>query len=190
MAPSSLKSLPFPPSNGYWATTSYLMPMILLGGVTAFIKHASSASHTWPRRTCLRAVLACSHAKETRPMGQFWSHSGRGGPRPRWWHRRQGGGPPVGRASRLYHPLMQQRTADVNPVAVASFVLALLGYVGVAVVVGPALGIVLGEVAKRQIARTNQAGIGLARWGAILGAAWFVLVLGTVLVSSLTRLRP
>lgn len=58
---------------------------------------------------------------------------------------------------------MQQRTADVNPVAVASFVLALLGYVGVAVVMGPALGIVLGEVAKRRIARTGQAGLGLAK---------------------------
>lgn len=65
---------------------------------------------------------------------------------------------------------MQQRTADVNPVAVASFVLALLGYVGVAVVMGPALGIVLGEVAKRRIARTGQAGLGLAKWGAILEA--------------------
>jgi hypothetical protein len=80
-------------------------------------------------------------------------------------------------------------TADVNPLAVASFVLALLGYVGVAVFVGPALGIVLGEVAKRQIARTGQAGLGLAKAGAILGAAWFVLVLGTIFVFSLASLR-
>jgi hypothetical protein len=77
---------------------------------------------------------------------------------------------------------VQQRSGDLNPLAVASFVLALLGYVGVAPVVGPALGIVFGEVAKRQIARSGQAGFRLARAGGILGAAWFVLVLGTILV--------
>jgi hypothetical protein len=83
---------------------------------------------------------------------------------------------------------MQQRTADVNPLAVASFVLALLGYVGVAAFVGPALGIVLGEVSKRQIARTGQAGLGLARAGTMLGAAWFVLMLGILVVFSLMTL--
>jgi Domain of unknown function (DUF4190) len=84
---------------------------------------------------------------------------------------------------------MQQRTTDVNTFAVAGFVLALLGYVGVAAFVGPALGIVFGEVAKRQIARTGQAGLGLARAGAILGAAWYVLVLGAIVVFSLVTLR-
>jgi len=37
---------------------------------------------------------------------------------------------------------VQQRAADVNALAVASFVLAVLGYVGVAPVVGPAFGTV------------------------------------------------
>jgi len=82
--------------------------------------------------------------------------------------------------------LMQQRTTDVNPLAVASFVLALLGYVGVAAFVGPALGIVFGEVAKRQIARGGQSGLGLAKAGTILGAAWFVLVLAAALLFSLS----
>jgi hypothetical protein len=39
----------------------------------------------------------------------------------------------------------------------------------VAPVVGPALAIVLGEVAGRQIARTGEAGSRLARAGRILG---------------------
>lgn len=82
---------------------------------------------------------------------------------------------------------MQQRSADVSALAVASFVLALLGYVGVAAFVGPALGIVLGEVAKRQIARTGQSGAGLAKAGRILGAAWFVLLLVFGLLVSLTH---
>jgi hypothetical protein len=55
---------------------------------------------------------------------------------------------------------MQQRTADVNPLAVA----------------------------KRQIARTGQAGLGLARAGTMLGAAWFVLMLGILVVFSLMTL--
>jgi hypothetical protein len=55
---------------------------------------------------------------------------------------------------------MQQRTADVNPLAVA----------------------------KRQIARTGQAGLGLARAGTMLGAAWFVLLLGILVVFSLMTL--
>jgi hypothetical protein len=58
---------------------------------------------------------------------------------------------------------VRQQTAELNPVALASFVLAIIGFVGLLPVVSPALAIVLGEVAKRQIARTGQAGLGIAR---------------------------
>lgn len=85
-----------------------------------------------------------------------------------------------------YNREVQRRTADLNTLAVASFVLALLGYVGVAPVIGPLLGIVFGEVAKRQIATSGEAGSQLARAGRILGALWFVLVLGLALVFGLT----
>jgi hypothetical protein len=87
---------------------------------------------------------------------------------------------------------VQQGTADLNPAALASFVLAILGFVALPLV-GPVLAIVLGEVAMRQIAHTGQAGLAVAKAGTILGAAWFVLVLGTIVLFStltaITRLR-
>jgi Domain of unknown function (DUF4190) len=87
---------------------------------------------------------------------------------------------------------VQQGTADLNPAALASFVLAILGFVALPLV-GPVLAIVLGEVAMRQIAHTGQAGLAVAKAGTILGASWFVLVLGTIvlfsILTAITRLR-
>ncbi|HKF75649.1 MAG TPA: DUF4190 domain-containing protein [Candidatus Dormibacteraeota bacterium] len=80
---------------------------------------------------------------------------------------------------------MRTRAADLNVAALAAVVLAVLGWVGVLPVVGPALGIVLGEVARRQIARTGEAGSGIARAARILGAAWFVLAALALLLFSL-----
>jgi len=51
--------------------------------------------------------------------------------------------------------------------------LAIIGFVGVFLM--PVIGIVLGIMAKRQIAVTGEAGEGLAKWAYILG------VLGTIL---------
>ena len=87
---------------------------------------------------------------------------------------------------------MQQGTADLNPAALASFVLAILGFVALPFL-GPLLAIVLGEVAMRQIARTGQTGFGIAKAGTILGAAWFVIAMASILlwliVTSTARLR-
>ena len=74
---------------------------------------------------------------------------------------------------------------DLNVLAVASLVLGILGYVALPFV-APAAAIITGEIAKRQIARTGQAGFACARWGGILGALWFLLVLATGLLFFLT----
>lgn len=79
---------------------------------------------------------------------------------------------------------MQRGTSDLNPAALASFIFAILGFVALPLL-GPALAIVLGEVGMRQIARTGQSGLAIARAGTILGAAWFVLVLGAIVLFSL-----
>ena len=79
---------------------------------------------------------------------------------------------------------MQQRSADLNPAALASFVLAILGFVALPLL-GPLLAIILGEVAMRQIRRTGQAGFAIAKAGTILGAGWFVLVLGAIVIFSI-----
>jgi hypothetical protein len=76
-----------------------------------------------------------------------------------------------------------QRTGDVNPLAVASLVLGILGFVALPVL-GAAFAIVLGEVAKRQIARSGQSGSAVATAGRILGAVWFVVALGSIVVFS------
>lgn len=98
----------------------------------------------------------------------------------------------VGSPADPYNLGLQQGTADLNPAALASLVLAIMGFVALPLV-GPVLAIVLGEVAMRQIAHTGQAGLAVAKAGTILGAAWFVLVLGTIVVFSIltaiTRLR-
>jgi len=81
---------------------------------------------------------------------------------------------------------VQLRSADLNPAALASFVLAILGFVALPLL-GPLLAIILGEVAIRQIRRTGQAGFAIAKAGTILGAAWFVLVLGAIVILSMLR---
>lgn len=79
---------------------------------------------------------------------------------------------------------MRRSTAELNPLALASFVMAILGFV-VLPVVGAALAIVLGEMARRRISKTGEAGFAIATAGTILGALWFVLVLTAVLAMSL-----
>lgn len=66
------------------------------------------------------------------------------------------------------------RTADVNPLAVASLVFGILGFVALPVV-GAGLALLLGWMAERQIAVTGDSGHGLAKAGSILGAIWFIL---------------
>ena len=84
-----------------------------------------------------------------------------------------------------YNLAVQQGTADLNPAALASFVFGILGFVALPFL-GPLLAIVLGEVAMRQISRTGQAGFAIAKAGTLLGAAWFVLVLASIVLFSFT----
>lgn len=85
---------------------------------------------------------------------------------------------------------MQQPTrgADVNVFAVASLVLGILGYVALPFA-GAVLAMVLGWVARRQIAMSGDAGLRLARAGSILGASWFVVALLAVLLMINTHPR-
>lgn len=79
---------------------------------------------------------------------------------------------------------MNEVRSDINVLAVTSLVLGILGFVALPVV-GAAGAIVTGEIAKRQILRSGDAGLACARWGTILGALWFVLALTLfVLLSS------
>jgi hypothetical protein len=71
----------------------------------------------------------------------------------------------------MRHPI---RTADVNPLAVASVVFGILGFVALPLV-GAVLALLLGWIAERQIAVTGDAGSRVARAGSILGASWFIL---------------
>ncbi len=67
-----------------------------------------------------------------------------------------------------------------NGKAIASLVLSILGIVGILPVLGPILGIILGNSARREIARNPQVetGEGIARAGVILG--WVGLALELV----------
>jgi hypothetical protein len=73
------------------------------------------------------------------------------------------------------------RGADVNVFAVASLVLGILGFVELPFA-GAVLAMVLGWVARRQIAVSGDTGLRLARAGSILGASWFVVALLAVLL--------
>lgn len=66
-----------------------------------------------------------------------------------------------------------QPATDTSQLAIAAFVLGLLGF---AVITG-ILGIVLGAVAVGRIRRVPQAGKALAIWGIALGAGWLVVLL-------------
>jgi hypothetical protein len=63
--------------------------------------------------------------------------------------------------------------------AIASFVLGLLGALGLSAI----LGIVFGIVALRGIRRTFQRGRGLAIWGIALGSAWLVLAVVVAVIT-------
>jgi hypothetical protein len=66
--------------------------------------------------------------------------------------------------------------------AIASFVLGLLGIVGISAILGIALGI----VALRRIGRTFQRGKGLAIAGIVLGSVWLVLAAAVAGLASLS----
>src|SRR5215469_9870554 len=77
------------------------------------------------------------------------------------------------------------QSAGTDGMAIAGFVLGLLGIVGISAI----LGIVFGSVALGRIRRTGQSGRGLAIAGIVLGSCWlafFVLliVIGAVASSS------
>jgi hypothetical protein len=78
---------------------------------------------------------------------------------------------------------MGRANYDLNVLAVVSLVLGILGFVALPVV-GAAGAIVTGEIAKRQILRSGEAGLACARWGGILGALWFVLMLSAIVAFS------
>jgi NhaP-type Na+/H+ and K+/H+ antiporter len=59
-------------------------------------------------------------------------------------------------------------TAGTNGMAIAGFVLGLLGFMGITAI----LGIVFGSVALSRIRRTAQEGKGLAIAGIVLGSCW------------------
>ena len=84
----------------------------------------------------------------------------------------------------VHNAQMLRSTAELNPIALASFVMAILGFFALPVV-GAGLAIVLGEMARRQIIQTGEPGFAIATAGTILGALWFVLVLTAVLAMSL-----
>ncbi|WP_322797658.1 DUF4190 domain-containing protein [Thermoflexus sp.] len=71
-------------------------------------------------------------------------------------------------------------TARTNGKAIASLVLSLLGLVGVLPIIGPIIGIILGNQAKAEIAQSGGAftGEGLAQAGVILG--WVALGLSAL----------
>jgi hypothetical protein len=89
---------------------------------------------------------------------------------------------PVGSAQRQWSPL--ESPAPPSPgtsgMAVASFVLGLLGVVGISAILGIAFGI----VALRRIGRTFQRGRGLAIAGIVLGSAWLVLAVAVAVIAS------
>jgi hypothetical protein len=71
------------------------------------------------------------------------------------------------------------RPRDTNGFAIASLVCALVGIF--VVVIGPALGVIFGIVALRQLAHSPVAGRGLAIAGIIIGSVLFVVdVIGII----------
>ena len=75
--------------------------------------------------------------------------------------------------------------------AIAGFVLGLLGFVGISAI----LGIVFGAVALGRIRRTYQQGRGLAIAGIVLGSCWlalfaFLIVIGLTAGGSPTPPTP
>lgn len=64
--------------------------------------------------------------------------------------------------------------------AIAGFILGLLGIVGISAI----LGIVFGSVALGRIRRTGQPGRGLAIAGIVLGSCWLALYLMLILIGA------
>jgi Domain of unknown function (DUF4190)/Septum formation len=78
-------------------------------------------------------------------------------------------------------PQAPPSSSGTSGMAIASFVLGLLGIVGISAI----LGIVLGIGALRRIGRTFQRGRGLAIAGIILGSSWLVLAVAVAVIASL-----
>ena len=78
------------------------------------------------------------------------------------------------------------RSTDINPLALASLVFGILRFVALPLV-GAVLALMLGWLAQRQMATTGNSGFGLARAGSFLGAIWFVMALGLLLLINLSR---
>lgn len=73
----------------------------------------------------------------------------------------------------------EQQAPQVKPTntyATLSLVMSILGFMGFALI-GPILGIVFGQMAKKQIAQSGEDGMGLANAGVILGIIQLVLSL-------------
>ena len=69
-------------------------------------------------------------------------------------------------------------SCGTNGLAVAGFVLGLLGFVGISAI----LGIVFGSVALSRIRTTGQGGRGLAIAGIVLGSCWLALFVILILL--------
>lgn len=91
---------------------------------------------------------------------------------------------PVGPAQQQWSPWESPAppSSGKNGMAIASFVLGLLGIVGISAILGIALGI----VALRRIRRTSQRGKGLAIAGIVLGSAWLVLAVALAVSAALS----
>ena len=78
---------------------------------------------------------------------------------------------------------MAQKAVEHKPTntyAIISLVSSVAGFFGFAFI-GPILGIVFGQMAKKQITETKEEGLGLARAGVILGIIQLALV-GLVII--------
>jgi hypothetical protein len=75
-------------------------------------------------------------------------------------------------------PALQQSGTD--GMAIAGFVLGLLGILGISAI----LGIVFGSVALGRVRRTGQSGRGLAIAGVVLGSCWLALYVLLIVVGA------
>ena len=72
-------------------------------------------------------------------------------------------------------------SAGTNGMAIAGFVLGLLGFA----VISAILGIVFGSIALSHIRTTGQGGRGLAIAGIVLGSCWLVLLFALILLGAI-----
>lgn len=82
----------------------------------------------------------------------------------------------------MAEPQKQQvpQTKPTNTYAIVSLVASIMGFMGFALV-GPILGIVFGQMAKKQITQSGEEGMGLASAGVILGIIQLVMTVLLIL---------